>query len=476
MSVAGVGAFQVVAMASTLLRSKIVAVSLGPAGVGAIALLDQIVILGSQICVLGMTSASTKFLAAAHSDGEEPFAHAYTTFLRIVILLSVVGVAGTALFLQLSVPAVDLMGFAAVVALAILPLNGIPTIQNAMAASQRVRAAATYGLATTVVLSLVSAGATAWDGLRGYYIGTLGALLAVFAGGAWYMRRVRTGSSWLQNPLADLTRYRTAAGSAAVMYMSSLSAPVADLIPRYVITQTQTLEATGLLQAAFGIALAVRNVVRPSFALFLTPTLNRRTPPAQKLRDAAAFTRVMLTLTTIMALLIVLYPSFWLATLYTSKFVAVAPWVFLFLFAITVQQIGAVYVALLFALEELRLFVLIAVGGDILTCVVTALMVPTFGIPAVAIGLLADGVVLCVASEWLLRRRHRLNLTRAAGPLTIVTLASILGLGAAVPTGPVTLVGALIRGALWVVISLALLAWLQRTPASAPESNPGPAV
>src|SRR5882672_2219557 len=83
-TIVAIGAVQVITMLFTLVRSKVVAISAGPAGVGAISVVDQVVVLVAQISTFSLPYASIKMLSAAHSEGRESFARGYSAFLRLL--------------------------------------------------------------------------------------------------------------------------------------------------------------------------------------------------------------------------------------------------------------------------------------------------------------------------------------------------------------------------------------------------------
>src|ERR1700716_193468 len=97
-TIVAIGAVQVLTMLFTLMRSKVVAISAGPAGVGAISIVDQVVVLVAQISTFSLPYASIKMLSAAHSESRESFARGFAAFLRLLLVISVLGaVVGIAL-------------------------------------------------------------------------------------------------------------------------------------------------------------------------------------------------------------------------------------------------------------------------------------------------------------------------------------------------------------------------------------------
>src|SRR5215831_10689785 len=67
-TIAALGGVQITAMALNLIRSKVVAVTLGPSGVGAIGLVDQVTTLVAYVIAFSLPMAAVKFLSASHSE------------------------------------------------------------------------------------------------------------------------------------------------------------------------------------------------------------------------------------------------------------------------------------------------------------------------------------------------------------------------------------------------------------------------
>ena len=141
-TIATVGLIQVLSMAFTLLRSKVVALTLGTTGVGAIGLIDQVATLIAQISTFSLPVAAVKFLSAAHSESRDAFARLYSAFLRVLLVLSLIGTAiGVALLLgRPEVLGRELTPYSslAILALLALPATNVSTlVTNTLAAARR---------------------------------------------------------------------------------------------------------------------------------------------------------------------------------------------------------------------------------------------------------------------------------------------------------------------------------------------------
>ncbi len=68
-AILSIGMIQAVAIVIQFVRSKVVAVTLGPAGVGVISTIDQTVQFVAFAAAFSIPLASVKFLSKAHSEG-----------------------------------------------------------------------------------------------------------------------------------------------------------------------------------------------------------------------------------------------------------------------------------------------------------------------------------------------------------------------------------------------------------------------
>jgi antigen flippase len=400
-----IGAIQVVTMAFGLLRSKVIAVTAGPAGVGAIGVIDQVVLLVGQVSTFSLPYASVKFLSAAHSEGQEAFARGYLAFLRVLLLISAIGTAiGVAIVLaKPSLLGGELAAYKSVVIVGLfaIPATTLTTLlTNALASGRRVKASAIFGLLTAIALGVTSIIGIMTAGLYGYYFGNLiASLTLVTAGMVYLVRKERIKKHWTPVSIrSEIARYPQVLSFAGALYLVSFTSPLAELIARYSVIRSGGLIATGLLQAAMGLGLTLRTVVRSSFALFLAPAMNRKVDVAEKIQGAAEFQRAISIITGALALIMVLFPDLWLMLLYSNRFTAAAPYVYLFVLAIAIQLFAAINLALLIGMDYIGTYVVVSLLGDVTIATLSWICVPKFGVAGVAIASLASGTLMFTAT------------------------------------------------------------------------------
>src|SRR5215470_17995357 len=88
-----IGAFQLLGGLIYFLRTKVLALVLGPAGVGVISVIDQFVQLMLQLSAFAVPFAAIKVLSKAHSESAGAFRASYAALLRLLLILGSIGAA-----------------------------------------------------------------------------------------------------------------------------------------------------------------------------------------------------------------------------------------------------------------------------------------------------------------------------------------------------------------------------------------------
>lgn len=435
------GAFQVGVMLVNLARIKVVAVEGGPAELGLLTLIDQIVVLVALGCTFSLPFASVKFLSFAHSRDGQSFARLYTAFRRVLIVMSALGLAG-ALVIALSAPGVLGSEVAKHRELLILGLAAVPAINllslltRAVAAAGRARASAAITLAQWTAIAVFASTGLLIDGLRGYFAGSAVGMFLVLVGGTVYLRR-RKLAERLDGRVRAIAELRQRPGVmrfALVQSVLTLTTPLAYLIARYAVIGEGGLAEAGLLAAAFGVSQALTSLLMPACALFLTPALNRDEAPAAKLERALQYRRALMWALAAMTLPLLLFPELVLEILFATEFASASSFVYLFVFAEALVLVAAIHQALLIGLDDFTVNVVFVVITQAVMCVLVLVLVPLIGIPGVALALVVDYALLLALTTWRLKRRHEMAMLSGVGPYLPAALAVLVALGALVPT------------------------------------------
>lgn len=252
------GAAQAVNYLVALVRVKIVAVLLGPSGVGLVALYASATGMVGAFTNLGIHGSGVREVSAAYSR-EDPAAAA-----RSVLILRRVswftGILGWLVALALAVPLSRWIAGSAIHASAIA-LLGCTLLIGAISGGQlallqglrRIGDIARASVLGVLVNTLVAVGLYAWLGQDGIVPVLICSALVTLTLSYWFARRVRV-------PVVELTWRDTITGAssllrigAAFMWSAVLVAGM-DLFVRSLISRHFGLEASGIYQAAWALS------------------------------------------------------------------------------------------------------------------------------------------------------------------------------------------------------------------------------
>lgn len=430
--IAVLGAIQLVTVAVNVLRGKLLAVLLGPAGVGVVSVVDQTVLLVAQLSALALPFAAVKFLSRAHSESQADFAQTFTGLLRALVLLTA---GGALLALAVVWFAPHLLGaelgayrhllLPGLLAVPALSLHGF--LVNVLAAARRTRASGLL-LLLIAALSLVAVVlGVLLGGVTGYYWGLLVAYYAAAAGALVYLHRrldlplfgrgAGIGQTLAANP--GIVPF------ALIIFAASYTQSLSLFVTRYAVLAQGGEAAAGLLQAAIGLAASINLLLNPANGLYLTPYLNRAGPLADKVRVTLEFERKLMVVMAAVAMPMVLLAPWLLILLYSAEFVPVASVLFVFVLAQCLIQLAGVHQALLIGLDELRAYGAVVAAGQLTLGLVAWLAVPAYGLAGAAAGFLAAGLALFFFTWALLHVRHGFGLPARLKGLIAYSLGAI---------------------------------------------------
>src|SRR4051794_1490949 len=84
-----IGIVQVLTILVQIVRAKAISVALGPAGLGIVGLIDQLIALIATVCALSLPTVVLRVMPRV--CGEPAFGRQYASFLHAVVIASVVG-------------------------------------------------------------------------------------------------------------------------------------------------------------------------------------------------------------------------------------------------------------------------------------------------------------------------------------------------------------------------------------------------
>jgi PST family polysaccharide transporter len=461
-----IGALQFLAMLLMLVKTKVLAVTLGPSAVGTMSVVDKLMAVVSQTVSLSLPFAALRFLPAALRESPDAMDLLYRR-MRLVVVALILPAMAVCLAVTLVDPArwgVALVPFRQVVLLAFagLPVIAmVPFLTNAFAGGMHHARAMQMTIAHAAVLVVAAAVAAAGLGLEGFYgvYAGLGLLLVGVAAA-----RVSPVPRAQRSPLAWRNAFRFPPAivrfSVALLALT-FAAPYAALYVQYTTLDRFGADASGLLQSAVGISLSVRAVLGAAHAVFLTPQVNREADPVARMAWANEFQRFTVLLFLVCIPPLLLFADVALRVLYSGQFVGAAPYVALFVATEVVTLLSGTYQALIVAGDRMVFHVVQNLLAQALLVATAAIALPRLGLMGAGLAALAAPLFLYASTLVFLRRRFGVRVSREAAWMAILTVVMLLAAGLVgarwVGLAPTTLAAkAAICLGLWVLSYLAV--------------------
>ena len=408
-----VGGIQIVAILIGLIRTKLIALLLGPQGVGVVSVVDQVVQLVAYISAFSLPVASIRFLSKAHSESEARFRQVYAAFLKAIVTLAGTGmiVGAVIVLIQPQWLGEDIARYGNYVAIAVLALPAMLVggfIPSVLAAAQKVRTSAGMAVISNAGMAIGCTAGILAAGITGMYVGSVLVTTLIGIGGLLYLRAKLHLPAFDAHAsvVSEMKANREIVFVAAMYALGAVAMSAALLVTRQAVLSSGGETSAGLLQSAYGLALAIGLVLNPTNGLYLTPILNRNLEPSIKIATALDYQSRLAALLLLAAAPMVLFPKTCLLILFSDRFVEAAQWLYLFVLAQMMLQIAGVYHAILIGLDELRAFAATNVGGHFVTGASALLLVPRMGIMGAGIAMLAGATVAALTSFLWLRLRH----------------------------------------------------------------------
>jgi enterobacterial common antigen flippase len=430
-----IGAIQLLQMAVLLVRTKGLALLLGPDQVGILAVIDKLVAVFVQTASLSLPFAALRFLPAL--SGSDP--RGFFTRLRgmsvVVVGLSILAMAA-GLTIALTSPArfgSELAPYWPVLVIAFLTIPAqtlVPFVTNATAATFAPNRSMLFALAHAAVFAGAGLLGGWWFGLRGIYALyvlpatalVIVALIRLSTPAGTHLQLPSPAASALALP-RDIWRF------GVTLLGLTFLAPYAALFIHYRVLKDLGPEAAGWMQAAIGISLAVRTVLGSPSTVFLTPNVNRGGTPEQRALWASDFQKTLCLLTAVVLPPLLLFPDLAVRLLYSSEFLPGASFVFLFVLVEIVTLLAGTYQSLVLALDRLGYHVTQNMLAQGVMIAVGALTIRRFGIAGAAVAALSSQVFLYISSAIFLRRSFGLRLSPRPAALAIYLVAILVVAG-----------------------------------------------
>ncbi len=253
-----IGGASVVNIALGLVRTKIAALVLGPAGVGLIGLFQNLVQTASNLAAFGLGTAGTRQIAAAAHD-PAALARARTALLGGSLVLALAGGAATwllriplARWVAGDAAQAGTVGWLALgVTLAVL--GGAQTAF--LVGLRRIGDAAAITVGSALAGTLAGAGAVLYAGQSGIAAFVIAPLVAAWLGGAWFVHRVPQARAVSPSPAQLRAEFRGLLGAGAAFLIAGVGTTLAQLVARALIQHRLGAVAVGQFQASWMISI-----------------------------------------------------------------------------------------------------------------------------------------------------------------------------------------------------------------------------
>jgi PST family polysaccharide transporter len=432
-----IGTLQTLAIAVNFIRTKLVAVMVGPEGVGIISTIDQVVQSAAYFSTVSLPFASVKFLSKAHSEGGEAFKRTYANFLKALLTLAIVGtvVVTSIVFFRPRLLGQEALKYKTLLLVAML---GMPTailgglFTQVFAAAQKYKHSSLLALITGVAVTTTSVIGIAAAGILGLYIGNVIAGALVTLGVLIYLRRAFDLPLYSRatSVIAELKHNPKIIPFSVMLYLASLTYSLSFLVVRYTVLKNYGEANAGLLQAAIALSLAIGLVLSPTNGLFLTPVVNRNIEKADKIKAAIDFEKKLVTILSLVSMPVVLFPHLVLTILFSTKFVVASQFVFLFVISQCVAQLAGIHQALLIGFDDLKAYSIMTCAGHISLGLLSWFMVASFGIFGISIAFITAYSIIFVSTFIRLKLKHGVSMPGNLWMLIAYGLSALLLFGA----------------------------------------------
>lgn len=431
-TLAAIGFLQFLTMLVLLVRTKGLALLLGPELVGVMGVIDRLLAVFAQTASLSMPFAALRFLPAPWRRDPVEFGRLFQSMLNLLVALIVAATAAGVL-LTLRWPqalGVDLLAYRSVLLIAFSSLPAIalvPFVQNAIAGRLEHNRSMMFALSHAVVLALTALVGVSWRGLFGFYALYAVAGLVLAAGGVQWVRAAAATSARSATGVARfairLPRkiWRFALALAGLSFV----APYAALFVYYRVLSTYGAEATGWMQAAVGISLSVRALLGSAHAVFLTPNVNQGDGFREKMQWAGDFQKSFCIVAVVAVPPLLLFPRVAVSLLYSDAFGPGASFVVLFVTMEVLTLLAGTYGALVIAGDHIGFHVAENVTAQLILIAVAAWLIPQIGIAGAALAGTTAQLFLYTASTLFLRLKHGLRIPLRNTALTVFAVLSL---------------------------------------------------
>ena len=442
---------------------------LGPEGVGVVGIVDQVVLVVMHLSALSLPQSALTFLSRSYGRGPGAFQKTYVSFLGVI---SVLTVASTTCAIGMVAARSSWLGenLLRYQPLLILGLLSVPAVvmnafgASVLAAVQRARQSALVTASSAAMLFLAAAVGLSVGGLVGLYWATL--VAGVVVAGA-IMRYLHSSLrlplfNWRTCVSAELRSHPDLLFFCVSYFLVAAAYPVAWLIARHTVLDQFGEAEAGRLQAVVALMVGFGTALRSINSQLLLPIVSAHGDTVRKFNDTIDVQRRLAVTLALMAMPLVLFPQWFLATLYSNAFTAAGPYVHLLILAELIQILAGTYLVLMLGLGDMRVWALVYFLGYVCLGVMSWVLGARHGIFGVAVAAVVASLVMFGLAWWRLRRRHGFRLPGSLLGLMVFVVAMVLGAGSASARYNGNATAALVKIAALLIVVPALIGCLEK--------------
>lgn len=457
------GVIQILAVFFNVLRSKLLAVLLGPEGIGAISVVDQTAALVLQISAVSIPFASVRFLSRAHSQGSDEFRHTYSGLLSALLAFTSIGaLMGLAVvFFKPSLLGAELSAYRNMLIPALLSVPAMALhyfMAQVLAAAQQARLSGVFLLVIAIAQSLAALIGTQFGGALGYYWAILASnYLLVIAVVLFLKRKFSLSIFDRESDLRrEIRRNPDIVSYTLIMFSISYTLPLSNIIARLAVLRHAGEAETGLMQAAIALAASLTLVLNPANGMYLTPMMNRAGDAGQKISTALEFQRKLLLVMPVIAVPMVLFARFLIFLFYSPSFVEVSQFFYLFVIAQFFSLLAGVGQAVLIGVSDLIAYVIMVGLGQLSLGVVAWELAPVWGIYGVAAGYIVSNLAILVLCNIRLTARYGWSVPKTQWAMTVYGVLGLVLAGILFRHSPLSLSAVLLAAGCYLAYTIGL--------------------
>lgn len=395
-----IGGASILNILITLVKTKVAAVLLGPAGVGLIGLYTNLITVASTVAALGLSAVGTRQIAEVEADGDPQ----KIAVVRRALFLGtmVLALLGSLIFWLLrNIFSIHILAMPTLVgeigwlALPVALLVACISQNVLLQGLRRVVDIAWVSISSSVLATILGVGALLLRGRDGLFIYVLAVPLASFLMGHWFIRRVPKVQNTEAIRRQDITEQWMIMVKLGFTFMIAGLASTAGIFGVRSLVQRELGEAAlGHFQAAWSISMQyvglVLGAMGTDFYPRLTAVIKDRTAACTLVNEQA---EVALLLAAPITLAMAGLAPWVIELLYSSQFHEAAGILRWQLLGDILRIAGWPLVFIQLAMGAGRAFMISEWGTALVFAGVTALLLPVLGISATGVSFLAMYVV-----------------------------------------------------------------------------------